>query len=136
MHKMIYYYERPTILTWILGSYRTILLFLVMVVAHAIFACSLTYAQNEEQIGRLKSDNELLKLQKERAELQRDITKAEKERITNMLPQSETKALEGKTTIDEKVFLESHVLAYSSISRVSDQIAQEVKDAKPNLTKI
>jgi hypothetical protein len=95
---MISFCGALNILTWSFFSYRTILLFLVVVMAHAILAGSLSYAQNEEQIGRLKSDNELLKLQKDRAELQRDIAKAEKDRITNMLPQSETKALEGKTT--------------------------------------
>lgn len=85
--------------------------------------------ENEElkrQIERLKLEKEKAELEKQRAEFERDRVKAEREALRESLPKSEAKALEGKITLDDKVFLEGQVLAYASVSRIAEKISQEV----------
>lgn len=42
---------------------------------------------------------------------------------------SRVKALEGSTSIDDKVFLECEILAHAAIARIADEVAEEVMEA-------
>jgi hypothetical protein len=52
-------------------------------------------------------------------------------KIRESLPTPETKALEGKTTIDDKMAIESYTLAYESLAKIAHKIAMAVKAKNP-----
>jgi hypothetical protein len=52
-------------------------------------------------------------------------------RLRDALPTPETKALEGKTTIDDKMAIESYTLAYESLAKIAHKIAVAVKAENP-----
>jgi hypothetical protein len=77
----------------------------------------------------LKALNEqlaLLTAQKGIAEAEKAIAEARKAKLAATFP-SEVKALEGKTTVDDKAVQEPTVVAYLALSAVARQIAAEVK---------
>lgn len=52
-------------------------------------------------------------------------------KIRESLPVPEAKALEGKTTIDDKMAIESYTLAYESLAKIAHKVATAVKAKSP-----
>lgn len=57
------------------------------------------------------------------AELQKTIFEAQ--------PKAATTALEGKTTVDDKVSIETHLVTYKAMSALSDNISKQIKKKVP-----
>jgi hypothetical protein len=74
------------------------------------------------------ADSELQRLQKEleRANLQAQIAQAQRTALTQSLPEPDTKALEGTTSVDANVVIETEILAYRMMRNLAAKIADEV----------
>jgi len=76
-------------------------------------------------------DPELQRLQKEldRATLRAQIAQQERTALTQSLPETETKALDGTTSVDANVVIETEILAYRMMRNLAVKIADEVARA-------
>lgn len=77
---------------------------------------------------RLDKDIEKLKKEKEKAELQKAIREAQ--------PQPSSTPLEGKTTIDENVIIETQMVTYKAMSDVAERIGSDIQTGFPGAKSI
>ena len=99
-----------------------------LALALALSLSGVAAAQDEsDETKKLKDEVELLKLQKEKAELEKDLLAAK-------FPMSSTKPLEGKTTVDDNAFLESEMLSYRSMATLAGRISDEINQRLPGMT--
>lgn len=75
---------------------------------------------------------EQLKREKEIEKLKTEIEEEKRKRLRDALPKSETKALDGKTTVTE-LALPGQILAYSSASQVAKRLATDLQAAEPKM---
>ncbi len=80
------------------------------------------------------ADPELAALQREwnRQKLLADISEQKRKALTQSLPPSEAKPLEGKTTVDANAVIEAEILAYGAVATVAKALAEKVNDPKVN----
>jgi hypothetical protein len=78
-----------------------------------------------------KKDLELQRLQREldRATLQAQIAQQRRTALTESLPPSDTKPLEGTTTVDSADVIETEILAYRMLRKLAAKIAMDVDRA-------
>jgi hypothetical protein len=67
---------------------------------------------------RLTQENTLLELEKKNAQLKKEIREAQ--------PQPSATPLEGKTTVDENVIMETQMVTYKAMSEVADRLGDEI----------
>ena len=67
---------------------------------------------------RLQEENRLLELQKTNAGLKKDIRESQ--------PKASTTPLEGTTTADENVLIETQMVTYKAMSDIADRIGDEI----------
>ena len=77
---------------------------------------------------RLDEQNRLLEKKKTNAQLKKDIRDAQ--------PQPTTTPLEGKTTVDENVVIETQMVTYKAMSDVADRIGNEIYQKFPGAQSI
>ena len=77
---------------------------------------------------RLIEQNRILALEKTNAELRKDIRDAQ--------PQPSATPLEGKTTVDENVVIETQMVTYKAMSDVAERIGAEIRQNFNNATSI
>jgi hypothetical protein len=90
-----------------------------------------TPSPNSEEVKKLQERIDILEKEKRIAELEKETAVAERERLGAILPKPTATPLTGKTTVDDKVILESQILAYKALSEVSDNISGSIKLASP-----
>jgi hypothetical protein len=89
-------------------------------------------AQNppaSDELERLKQENAILKLKKENEELENDLAKLRKDRLTAMLPDTTVDPLSGETKSDSQ--LEPKSLAYLAARRVTCEVARKIHGKEP-----
>lgn len=93
-------------------------------------------AQNppaSDELERLKQENAILMLKKEKEQLENDLAKLRKERLTAMLPDTTATPLSGETNSNSQ--LEPKSLAYLAARRVTCEVARKIyaKCPKPQM---
>lgn len=75
----------------------------------------------------MEKRRDLLKLQKEIADYEKGIAESEKAKRDAKFPKPDTKALEGKTEINDNAVIESQMVAYVSMAKAANKIIQAIK---------
>ena len=96
-------------------------------------------AENEKlktENDKLKTDNSALKSEKGQAETDKAIAEAQRAAILAQIPQSDSKALEGKVTVDAGAVTEIQRLAHVAMSEVVQKMAKDIKEARHDLSTV
>lgn len=98
---------------------------------------------NGDDLKKLQDENKTLKdtmaaltSEKGRIETEKAIAEAQRAALLAQLPQTETKALDGKVTVDASVVTGIQNLAYKAMSGLVKKMAEAIKEAKPGLKTI
>jgi hypothetical protein len=98
---------------------------------------------NGDDLKKLQDENKSLKdtiaaltSEKARTETEKAIAEAQRATLLAQLPQTETKALDGKVTVDASVATGIQKLAYKVMSGLVKKMAAAIQEAKPALETI
>lgn len=90
-------------------------------------------AKLKAEIEKLKEENAQLNSEKGKAELAKAVGEAQRAAILAQLPATETKALEGKVTVDAGATTEIQRLAHRAMGAIVKEMAEAIRETLPNL---
>lgn len=100
----------------------------ILILINLIFfgQANLVWAQSDKQ-----TEQDLLRLEneKKKAVLQKEIAEAEAAELKAKFPDAKSTPLEGKTTIDDGVVIETQIMAYKAMKEVAEEISGKVTTA-------